>query len=718
MKSKETLPKISFVTPNFNDGETLGQMIDSIFDQDWPNIEQIVVDDGSTDKSLEILEKKQKKYKNLKVIKGRHKGACFARNLGAAEATGDYISFLPADAVLYPGVVRNWMNKFIETDADFIYGGYRFVEELGGRSVYDYMSEAFDPYMLTVANYIDGSFPLKKSLYDKIGGWDTNIKSLQDWDFWLSAVLKRGAKGYYIPEVFFETTIPHKGGLSDDSQANWLERVNYIKKKQGISERKICVTSPGAPFHAKRIAKILEADYKENVSYKPHNYDLIYLLGFYSSVADVCAKAFAGCRGLRVIHWIGSDILQIQHLSAVHKKMLKDWLFHNIDLHLTEFRQTQKELEAEGIKSKILPLPPGKFYPITNLPKKFSVAIYMPQMNKNMYLPELTDRLTKNCRDVDFKFFGDQSHVEKKGNAEYLGRLDEKQMEQLINESSCLLRVLPHDGLSITVEEFLCAGRRVITNVPEIYGSFETISEEKSIIKTLNEVRKFKEPDYETAKYWLAKLSHKKFKDFFEELLKCDQKDYWETRANCWNEIEEKYHTQTLDKKSVLKQLHQLKPKSILDVGCGNGNWAKIIKEEFPNIDYLGVDISEKMVKIARRNCPDMKFQIGDIRNLKLNKKFDLIFSFTSILHIPSEDMERTIRSLSEISKKILMIEPVKEAERGNGYRQIPEEMIKEVEKGISLLHPKSDTVHNYDKFFKIKKRVNLGPRDLMIADL
>ena len=123
---KKELPMLSVITPNFNDGATIEKQVDSIMSQDWDNIEQIIVDDGSTDGSKEILEKLENKYDKLKVLYlDKNQGACVARNLGASHAKGKYLSFLPADAVLYPGVARTWVTFLEENpDYDFLYGRY------------------------------------------------------------------------------------------------------------------------------------------------------------------------------------------------------------------------------------------------------------------------------------------------------------------------------------------------------------------------------------------------------------------------------------------------------------------------------------------------------------------------------------------------------------------------------------------------------------------
>lgn len=705
----------SFCTPNYNDGETLSDMIDSIFDQDYPNIELIVCDDGSTDNSRKILKAKQRKYKKLKIIYSNHKGACYARNLAAKEATGKYLSFLPADAILYPGVVRTWVNHLEDNPKyDFLYGGYKFVYEGTREEYFNYMSQPFDEYLLKVKNYIDGSFPLKKSLFDKMGGWDTNIKSLQDWDFWLNAVINHKAKGLYLPEVFFETTIPHAGGLSDDSHKNWLERTRQIKSKYGIKEKDICVVSKGAPFHGQNIAKILSADYNDSPEYKQHDYKLIYLLGFYPSMADICANVFQNHNGLRVVHWIGSDILQLKMMSTYHKDILLDFIKHNVDLNLTEFKTTQKELEREGIKSKILPLPPIEFPNITDMPKEFSVAVYMPNVNTDLYLPEAILEITKKCKNIKFKFFGNPGQGGKRGNIEYLGRLNREEINKLIEDSSCLLRLVKHDGLAITTEEFLSAGRRVITNVENIEHSIyvDNIKDAiKEIKKLKSELAKNNNICPMAVKYWRNKLSHKKFRQYFDKLLSYDPKEYWENRADSWEETQ----ADTCEnEKEIMKEIKKINPKSILDLGCGTGNWAN----KFKDVKYLGVDISSKLIEYAKKRAPGKKFIVDDIRTLnKVNEKYDLAFSYTAFLHVPEENMMEAVKAISRVAKKIIFIEPYKKGE-SKGFRQLHQSAIDANNKGHLLMNPNAIMIHDYDKYFNIIKRKKLGERIMYIATL
>src|SRR3990167_446705 len=167
---------ISFVTPCFNDGNTIEKLVRSLRDQDLPDIEVIVVNDGSTDNSKDVLAALSEQGLIDKVLNfEKNQGACIARNEGAKLATGKYFSFLPADAILYPGMARIWFNVLEEhPDYDFLYGGYRFVDD-DGEAIEgsDYLSQGFEPYLLEVTNYIDGSFPIRKESYwkfaEKIG---------------------------------------------------------------------------------------------------------------------------------------------------------------------------------------------------------------------------------------------------------------------------------------------------------------------------------------------------------------------------------------------------------------------------------------------------------------------------------------------------------------------------------------------------------------------
>src|SRR5690606_3615953 len=97
--SSPDLPLVSIVIPNYNYGRFIAEAIESVLNQTYPNIELIVVDDGSSDDSLEAIRQYEKK---LILISQKNSGVVVARNNGAAKSRGEYISFLDADDVIEP----------------------------------------------------------------------------------------------------------------------------------------------------------------------------------------------------------------------------------------------------------------------------------------------------------------------------------------------------------------------------------------------------------------------------------------------------------------------------------------------------------------------------------------------------------------------------------------------------------------------------------------
>lgn len=86
-------PLLSVIIPAYNEEKDIAACLTSLQNQDYPNLEIVVIDDGSQDKTREIV----KRFKKVNLIKGKHKGPGFSRNLGAKKAKGDILIFVDAD---------------------------------------------------------------------------------------------------------------------------------------------------------------------------------------------------------------------------------------------------------------------------------------------------------------------------------------------------------------------------------------------------------------------------------------------------------------------------------------------------------------------------------------------------------------------------------------------------------------------------------------------
>jgi len=134
-------------------------------------------------------------------------------------------------------------------------------------------------------------------------------------------------------------------------------------------------------------------------------------------------------------------------------------------------------------------------------------------------------------------------------------------------------------------------------------------------------------------------------KDYAEYLLKKTKEDYnliaedfSRTREEIWPEMR------------FLFDDYLMAGEKVLDLGCGNGRWFELFKEK--KVDYVGVDFSEKLIEIAKKNYPQAKFQMTDVLNLPFpNNYFDKIYSIAVLHHIPSEEFR--LKSLKE-AKRVL----------------------------------------------------------------
>ncbi|GEM_PF-4584366 len=123
------LPLVSYIIPSLNQHQFIGRAIESILNQDYPNVQIVVQDGGSTDGTLDVL----KKWENeIFVEVKKDSGPAEAINRGLNRATGDWLAVLPADDFLYPNAVSALVNASIKNpEYDFIYGKANHVDKEG-----------------------------------------------------------------------------------------------------------------------------------------------------------------------------------------------------------------------------------------------------------------------------------------------------------------------------------------------------------------------------------------------------------------------------------------------------------------------------------------------------------------------------------------------------------------------------------------------------------
>ncbi len=185
-------PKISIITPSFNQGRYLERTINSIIDQDYPNLEYIIIDGGSNDGSVDII----KKYSSRIAfwVSEPDKGQAHALNKGFTLATGEIIGWLNSDDLYCPGalsLVARTINEFPYADACF--GGIFIIDESDRIKNAIWPVEPVPAYNFHVGLSIhqQGLF-WRRDLFSRIGMLDESLHFAMDLDFIIRILLNGG----------------------------------------------------------------------------------------------------------------------------------------------------------------------------------------------------------------------------------------------------------------------------------------------------------------------------------------------------------------------------------------------------------------------------------------------------------------------------------------------------------------------------------------------
>jgi glycosyltransferase involved in cell wall biosynthesis len=200
---------VSVVIPAFNRCDYINETIDSVLSQDYPNVELIVVDDGSTDGTYEILLEyaEQDRLKLVTHPVRENKGQSAALNLGLREASGEFIAILDSDDLFLPGKLSaqvEYLNS--HPDVGLVYGMGEGVDG-SGRWIYDIHSpdhiEPNDPNAVLLDCYflLPQNSLVRRSVYDQVGGFEESFRAAQDHDM-LVRIAENTRFGFIPVKVF------------------------------------------------------------------------------------------------------------------------------------------------------------------------------------------------------------------------------------------------------------------------------------------------------------------------------------------------------------------------------------------------------------------------------------------------------------------------------------------------------------------------------------
>jgi glycosyltransferase involved in cell wall biosynthesis len=201
---------ISVVIPTYQHAKSLPHCLESLFAQTHKEIEIIVVNDGSTDDTVEVLVP----YEGcVQIIHQKNQGANPARNRGLKEAKGEFVIVCDADVTMRPDMLEKLKDALDEhADASYAYSAFRFGWKL-------FRGVPFDANQLKERNFIHTTSLVRRKDHP---GFDNDVKRFQDWDVWLT-MLEAGKTGILVDEVLCQVAIDGESRIG----SSWLPSVLY-----------------------------------------------------------------------------------------------------------------------------------------------------------------------------------------------------------------------------------------------------------------------------------------------------------------------------------------------------------------------------------------------------------------------------------------------------------------------------------------------------------
>lgn len=217
--------KVSVITVVYNNVETIEGTIKSVAEQDYPDIEHIVVDGGSSDGTLEIVEKYRGRLG--KVITEPDEGIYHAMNKGLALATGEILGFLNSDDLYADSsVVRQIASTFQDDTVDACYADLVYVSKDNEKVIRYWRSSLFkkNDFMLGWCPP-HPTFYARKSIFERLGGFDQSVKIAADVELMMRYLERGGIHVRYIPRVWITMRV---GGKTNQSLKNIFQQNKEI----------------------------------------------------------------------------------------------------------------------------------------------------------------------------------------------------------------------------------------------------------------------------------------------------------------------------------------------------------------------------------------------------------------------------------------------------------------------------------------------------------
>ncbi|MCM3870444.1 MAG: glycosyltransferase [Pyrinomonadaceae bacterium] len=223
---------VSVIIPCYNQAQFLGEAIESVLLQSYPHFEVIVIDDGSTDNTLEIAAR----YSEVRTIRQNQQGISTTRNRGWRESRGRWLVFLDSDDRLLPHALELGVKHLLRhADCAFVFGRHREIDAdgtaLATTSFVDLQKDPYRQLLLYNCVYTPSTAMFQRDLFETVAGFDPSCLGAEDYDLYLRLARK-------FPVVSYDNIVAeyrrHDANMTSDN-AHMLKVCLAVLRRQKLS---------------------------------------------------------------------------------------------------------------------------------------------------------------------------------------------------------------------------------------------------------------------------------------------------------------------------------------------------------------------------------------------------------------------------------------------------------------------------------------------------
>lgn len=202
-------PLVSIILPVYNGEKFLARSLESCLNQTHRNLELIVVDDCSSDSSFEIVRSYAKIDSRIKILRNEiNKKLPASLNIGHKAANGDFFTWTSDDNFYELNAIELLLEEFSTEDPDLVYSDFNLIDSQEQIMFNNFKSDS--PSIL-LGNIVGSCFLYKRQLYERNKGYDEDLHTIEDYDFWLQASIHSRFK--FTPQILYNYRF-HKNSLT------------------------------------------------------------------------------------------------------------------------------------------------------------------------------------------------------------------------------------------------------------------------------------------------------------------------------------------------------------------------------------------------------------------------------------------------------------------------------------------------------------------------